>query len=329
MDYQRIYNQLIENAKLADRKKVKGGQYFERHHIIPKSIGGLDDKDNLVLLTPREHFVAHKLLVEIYPKNRKLYQAAWLMITKTGNDRTYQVTSREYEFFRQQVSINMSETRKGWVPDQKFLDDLSKRTSGSGNPMYGRRGADNPNTGRKNTEETKAKMSLGQLNMSDEAKKARGAKVSAKTKGKKKPEGTGDKVRKALQGRKLPAEQVARMTAAVTIAKRTPEARAAASARQMGRVKSPLEIENIKKALTGVPHTPERIENIRKALTGRKATPEQIEKNRISHTGEKNGMHGKHQHKVVCPHCGKEGGDGAMRIWHFDNCKHNPAKVAA
>lgn len=26
--------------------------------------------------------------------------------------------------------------------------------------------------------------------------------------------------------------------------------------------------------------------------------------------------------KVTCPHCGKEGGEGIMLRWHFDNCKH-------
>ena len=30
----------------------------------------------------------------------------------------------------------------------------------------------------------------------------------------------------------------------------------------------------------------------------------------------------KKQAKVQCPHCGKEGGEGIMHRWHFDNCKH-------
>lgn len=35
---------------------------------------------------------------------------------------------------------------------------------------------------------------------------------------------------------------------------------------------------------------------------------------------------GKPRPKVVCPHCGKEGGVGSMHQWHFDNCKQNPTK---
>lgn len=25
--------------------------------------------------------------------------------------------------------------------------------------------------------------------------------------------------------------------------------------------------------------------------------------------------------KIICPHCGKEGAQTAMKRWHFDNCK--------
>lgn len=41
------------------------GEYFETHHIVPKSLGGTDDKNNLVNLTAREHYIAHLLLVKI------------------------------------------------------------------------------------------------------------------------------------------------------------------------------------------------------------------------------------------------------------------------
>lgn len=58
MNYLRIYNQLIEKAK--ERNDING--YYEIHHIIPKSEGGTDSPDNLVKLTGREHFIAHKLL---------------------------------------------------------------------------------------------------------------------------------------------------------------------------------------------------------------------------------------------------------------------------
>jgi hypothetical protein len=65
MNYLKIYNNIIENAKRRDRLNC----YMEKHHIIPKSEGGSNDDNNLVYLTPKEHFIAHKLLYKIEPKN--------------------------------------------------------------------------------------------------------------------------------------------------------------------------------------------------------------------------------------------------------------------
>jgi hypothetical protein len=80
MNYQRIYDSIIENAKLQNRKK-KQGIYYEEHHIIPKCLGGKDRKINLVLLTAKEHFVCHHLLYKANPKNIKLYYAFFCMCT--------------------------------------------------------------------------------------------------------------------------------------------------------------------------------------------------------------------------------------------------------
>ena len=41
-------------------RKIKG--YLEKHHILPRSLGGSDNKDNLVELTAKEHFIVHMLL---------------------------------------------------------------------------------------------------------------------------------------------------------------------------------------------------------------------------------------------------------------------------
>jgi hypothetical protein len=61
MNYQRIYNSLIEK-----RKKIPAKGYTENHHILPRSLGGSDDKSNLVSLTGREHWIAHLLLHKIH-----------------------------------------------------------------------------------------------------------------------------------------------------------------------------------------------------------------------------------------------------------------------
>ena len=70
MDYARIYGQLVGRA----RGRLRHG-YMERHHILPKCMGGTDKSSNLVLLTAKEHFIAHKLLVRMHPDVYGLWQA--------------------------------------------------------------------------------------------------------------------------------------------------------------------------------------------------------------------------------------------------------------
>ena len=118
MDYQNIYNQIIERAK---NRKLEG--YKEKHHIIPRCLCGSNDKSNLVDLTAREHFLCHKLLCEIYPNNHKLLYALWLMaIGKQKNKKyeAYKVTSREYErvkilFIKQSKLKNITDGHKEQV----------------------------------------------------------------------------------------------------------------------------------------------------------------------------------------------------------------------
>lgn len=63
MNYSRIYSEFIAD-RVASQHTLAG--YVERHHIIPKSHGGSDDKSNLVKLTAEDHFFAHLLLAKIY-----------------------------------------------------------------------------------------------------------------------------------------------------------------------------------------------------------------------------------------------------------------------
>lgn len=77
MNYKSHYEKLIERARYRD--KFSG--YKELHHVVPRCLGGSDDSENVVALTPEEHFVAHQLLVKIHPKNPKLVYAALMMTT--------------------------------------------------------------------------------------------------------------------------------------------------------------------------------------------------------------------------------------------------------
>ena len=80
MNYQLHYDRLIERAQM---RLLEG--YVERHHIIPRCIGGSDDADNMVSLTAEEHYVAHQLLAKMHPKNYKLAYAVQLMTVSSQN----------------------------------------------------------------------------------------------------------------------------------------------------------------------------------------------------------------------------------------------------
>lgn len=103
MNYHRLYSSIIERARSSGRSKTDGACY-ERHHIIPKSMGGNNTKENLVLLTMKEHYVAHHLLWRMH---RNSSMALALLRMKHGQQGQYQhkVTAREYEAVKK-IALN-------------------------------------------------------------------------------------------------------------------------------------------------------------------------------------------------------------------------------
>jgi len=81
MDYAAHYNRLILRAK---GRVLKG--YKERHHILPRCMGGGNEPENIAELTPEEHYLAHQLLVRINPRHIGLaWGAVNLAKRATGN----------------------------------------------------------------------------------------------------------------------------------------------------------------------------------------------------------------------------------------------------
>lgn len=99
MNHQRIYENIIEEAKFENRTKGNG-IYYENHHIQPKCLDGRDEDSNLVLLTAKEHFVVHKLLTYIYPTNRDLATAFHFMVYGAKN-KEINLSSRDYEYAKE------------------------------------------------------------------------------------------------------------------------------------------------------------------------------------------------------------------------------------
>lgn len=77
MDYTKHYNLLVERARTR-----KLDSYVEKHHVLPRCLDGDDSAENIVELTAEEHFLAHELLVKIYPGVKGLLYALVVMSEK-------------------------------------------------------------------------------------------------------------------------------------------------------------------------------------------------------------------------------------------------------
>lgn len=110
--YTRWYYEIVSRAST----RVQNG-YVERHHVIPKSLGGSNKKDNMVILTAREHFVCHLLLTKMTYDNdrKKMARAFWLMAKGTG--KRYRPSSKLYEVARK-LFINAQKGHKNYLKSQ-------------------------------------------------------------------------------------------------------------------------------------------------------------------------------------------------------------------
>lgn len=124
--YTRIYNSIIENAK--DRC-LPIDVYCEKHHIIPRSIGGNNSFVNIVKLLPREHFICHWLLVKMTEgKNKRSMSHA----------------------LRMMLAVNPNKHKERYIPKSKIYTIVKKS-------------ANQASLGKPCSEETREKIRQGNL----------------------------------------------------------------------------------------------------------------------------------------------------------------------
>jgi hypothetical protein len=209
--YSNLYYKITSNAKT---RTIEG--YTERHHIIPRSLGGINNKDNLVELTAREHFICHWLLIKMTEGNERIKMIYALQGMKAENK--YQqryhtkITSRVYEKYRIEHAENHSKTMKGkqsWNKGKKLEGEelerqreiIRNRKIDPVKQAEGQKKRIEKILGQKRSEETKKIMSLSQIGKikgphSSEHRLA----ISLGCKGIKKAEGHADNVRNAVLG---------------------------------------------------------------------------------------------------------------------------------
>jgi hypothetical protein len=121
--YTRVYFMIIDRAK---SRTISS--FTESHHILPKSLGGDNAQSNLVDLTPREHFICHKLLtkmVEGKNKSKMMYAYRALAIVRNSHRPPFKINSFEFERLR---SLGLRKGITVSAETKKKLSIAKKRT---------------------------------------------------------------------------------------------------------------------------------------------------------------------------------------------------------
>ena len=204
MDWSEVYSKIIENA----RNRIKDESLsYEIHHIVPRSIGGLDEDSNLVELTLREHFFCHVLLCRMFKddsfeKKKMLWAFSFMSgCSKYENSKSYERLKEEARIVQRNNRIGktlseetrrkISEAHKGKVYTEEQLKKFSESMMGI-------------NKGRKHSPETNEKNRIAQLGRKhSEATKQKMRENSGvhHTKGVKKSRESVEKMRQSLINR--------------------------------------------------------------------------------------------------------------------------------
>jgi len=152
MNYNKIYDNLMNKRKT----NLLENQYTEKHHIIPKCFGGADTKDNMVALTPEEHFLAHQLLVKIYPEHKGLKYALFMMTIEPNGRRN---NNKLFGWIKRNYNSNRPQSR-GMTGRKLSPEHIAKLKAARAKQVI--------------TEETKKKISSTKsgVKLSDEAKRS-------------------------------------------------------------------------------------------------------------------------------------------------------------
>lgn len=156
--YERWYLNLIEVAR-KERPLEPHIPNTEKHHILPRCLGGTDGENNLVRFSIRQHYIAHMLLIRMY-EGREKYQLEWALFRLSGKPSNRIIlTSRQFEKSR----LTLHSSLKGRKQSPEHIAKRVAQTTGEGNGMHKKNGRTPTQLGKSHKEETKEKIRLAQL----------------------------------------------------------------------------------------------------------------------------------------------------------------------
>lgn len=108
--YYNRYLRFIESC----RSDTTVYDYTEDHHIVPKSLGGTDNLDNIIKLSARQHFIAHLLLWKTH-MTFGMAKAFYMMANVNSDKHTgrkFKINSRIFETLRKHRSEEQTKLNK-------------------------------------------------------------------------------------------------------------------------------------------------------------------------------------------------------------------------
>lgn len=153
MNYFAHYDRLVCKAQ---QRKIQSG--YEQHHVLPRCLGGDDSIENIVRLTPREHYLAHELLVKMHPGIPGLTYAVLMM---GGKGKIGKHASRAYAQIRKQASAFLSRARRGKSRPESAMAAMRAATKGKPLSDSHKKKLSDANRGKRMPDDVKQRMIKG------------------------------------------------------------------------------------------------------------------------------------------------------------------------
>lgn len=124
--YERYRKFILSRPK---RNLEKNGSLYHIHHVCPSAFGLFDvkDRNNLIKLTLREHFIAHMIL--FYCRYPSMISAFYRMVTDINNYES-KLTSKQYQTLMIELREKISKDQKGKEKPKGFGEKISKALKG-------------------------------------------------------------------------------------------------------------------------------------------------------------------------------------------------------
>lgn len=278
--------------------------YVEVHHICPKErelfpkyMNFREFEWNKIILTYEQHLIAHHILAKTYGGGQFLAFNLMFDTRGPGKVKSLKVLSAL------RIAGNIANR----------LAHLGKKDSQA--TIERKRAA---STGKLHTEETKLQIATTLTGAKHDEERVQKNSESHKglpspMKGKRHTEESKEKNRQSCKGRE----------SSMKGKRHTEESKEKNRQSKLGQTHTEETKRKISEALIGRDCKDSTRELLRIANIGRVHDQSTIDKISENRKGKGTGVRG----TAECPHCGLNGGAGALKRYHFDNCKENPNRI--